>query len=135
MKSSDIQTALSRIQDAVPGLVAVYLFGSQQQNLATAKSDVDLAILSGQALDPTTRYELEQDLEIQLGMDVDLIDLRAADTVMRAQVVSSGDCLLDIDSYKRELFEVMVYSAYALLNEERKGVLDAVRDRGSIYGR
>jgi hypothetical protein len=54
---------------------------------------------------------------------------------MQVQVVSRGSVLAEWDRTAREQFEMQVYSAYALLNEERAGILDDVRARGRIYGR
>jgi hypothetical protein len=68
-----------------------------------------------------------------LHRDVDLIDLRQASTVMRMQVVSTGESLFSADDPKREQFETMVYASYARLNEERRGILDDIRARGRVY--
>jgi hypothetical protein len=65
---------------------------------------------------------------------VDLVDLGAASTVMRAQVIGSGCVVADVDPVARQHFEVQALSAYALLNEERAGILADIRQRGRVYG-
>lgn len=54
---------------------------------------------------------------------------------MQAQVISRGTLLLDLDPTQRERFETRVYSAYARLNEERRGILERIQREGRIHGR
>jgi predicted nucleotidyltransferase len=126
---------IESIRKAVPGLIAVYRFGSQAQGTARPESDVDLAILARERLSSPSLFKLQQELPVLLHKDVDLFDLASAPTVLRMQVVSVGDCLFSGDDLAREEFETRVYSSYARLNEERRGILDDVRARGSVYGR
>jgi uncharacterized protein len=72
-------------------------------------------------------------LATQLHCDVDLIDLRAASTVMRMQVISTGECLFSANDRLQGEFEDLIYLTYARLNEERREILNDVRARGSIY--
>jgi uncharacterized protein len=130
-----IEALISHVQTAVPNLIALYRFGSQAQGTATLASDVDVAILAHQALSPTALFDLGQQLATLLHKDVDLVDLHAASTVLRMQVLSTGECLFSGNDRRREEFETSVFSAYARLNEERRSILDDVRARGSVYGR
>jgi uncharacterized protein len=55
------QALLTHLQNQLPGLLAVYLFGSHAQGIAGPDSDVDLAVLlSGQA-DPVLLWQLSGD--------------------------------------------------------------------------
>lgn len=127
--------ATDAIRAAVPNVVAAYVFGSQAAGTARADSDVDVAILAEDALSAEARFDLQARLAHAFRADaVDLVDLRAASTVMQMQVLHSGRVLLDEDRTAREHFEVYVYSAYALLNEERQGILGDIRKRGRVYG-
>lgn len=112
---------------------AIYRFGSQAQGTVHAESDVDLAVLASDPLKPGLLAELQQDLAVILNRDVDLIDLRATSTVMQMQVLSTGECLFCRDVQSRDVFEMIAYASYARLNEERAGILDDVRTRGSVY--
>jgi uncharacterized protein len=127
------ENVIQRIKEALPGLIAVYRFGSQAQGAARPDSDVDLAVLAQPALSPATRLALKEDFSLLLRRDVDVVDLRQASTVLRMQVVSIGECLFSADDTRREQFETMVYSSYARLNEERRGILDDIRARGRVY--
>jgi uncharacterized protein len=66
---------------------------------------------------------------------VDLVDLRNVSTVLRLQVVMKGEILYEVSEAKRQFFAMQVLSAYALLNEERRGILEDLEKRGSFYGR
>lgn len=122
------------IKKSVPGLIALYRFGSQAKGTARPASDVDLAILSRVALSQLRRFELAQDLAIQLHRDVDLVDLRSASTVMRMQILSTGTSLTTEDEQARREFEMYAYSDYARLNEERREILKRVSASGLVYG-
>ena len=126
-----------RITDAmvasVPRLIAVYRFGSSASGDARPDSDVDIAFLAISRLDPVVRFNLQEELAVQLHRSVDLVDLRAASTVMRMQVISTGIPILTVDDGERERFETYTYSAYARLNEERREILNQVRREGRVY--
>lgn len=79
-------------------------------------------------------FHLAQELAIQVGRNVDLLDLRSTTTVMRAQIISSGRCLKSHDDQARAEFEMYAYSDYARLNEERRELLKNIKERGLIYG-
>lgn len=123
------------IRAAVPQVIAVYRFGSSVHGSIHAESDLDVALLPSVPLDAQVRWDLAQELSIALRCDVDLVDLLAASTVMRMQVVSRGQLLFESDTAARQAFEMQTYSAYALLNEERAAILDDIRERGRVYGR
>jgi predicted nucleotidyltransferase len=125
---------LSTLANAIPDLIAAYQFGSTVEDSEHPESDLDLAILTRRPLDNLDRWEFQEDLAVQLRRDVDLVDLRAASTVMQMQVLSHGHVLKEWDRTARQRFEMQVYSAYALLNEERAGILKDVQKRGRIYG-
>jgi len=124
---------ISIVKKAVPGLIALYRFGSQAAREARQESDVDLAILAAEPCAPQRLLELREDLAALLHRDVDLVDLRAASTVLRMQVLAHGECLDSEHDLAREQFEDMAYASYARLNEERRGILDDIRARGAVY--
>ena len=123
-----------QVVELLPDVVAVYLFGSYADGTSTADSDVDLAVLGPRPLPGEALIVAREALADRLRRDVDLIDLRRASTVLRAQVVSTSRLLLDLDSDARQRFETWVYSAYARLNEERRDILEQIRREGRIHG-
>ncbi|MFB3133554.1 MAG: nucleotidyltransferase domain-containing protein [Rhodothermales bacterium] len=122
------------LRAAVPGLIAIYLFGSAARGQRRQESDVDVAVLATHPLAPETRWTLQERLADQLHSDVDLVDLRAASTVMRAQVLASDRVLYEADTNVRQRFEMHALSMYADLNETRAAILEDIHQRGQVYG-
>ena len=118
----------------IPDLIAIYQFGSQVHGTARPDSDIDLAVLALTRTPAERLFHLAQELAIQLGRTVDLLDLRSTTTVMRAQIISTGRCLKSHDDQARAEFEIYAYSGYARLNEERRELLKDIKERGLIYG-
>lgn len=52
---------------------------------------------------------------------------------MQAQVLETGQVLAETGRTERQRFEMRIWSAYALLNEERAGILEDVQARGYVY--
>ena len=131
----DDQQAVRLIREAMPDVVAAYRFGSSATGGFRAESDVDLAFLGRKPLAPVERFLLQEGLANALRRDVDLVDLLAASTVMRMQVVSRGHPIFDGSPGERRRFETYVFSSYARLNEERRALLDQIRRDGVIHAR
>ncbi len=125
---------IAYIRKTVPSLIALFRFGSTERGAVRPDSDIDLAILTHEALPELRRFELAQDLAIQLHRDVDLVELRSASTVMRMQILSTGTCLTSEDEQARREFEMYAYSDYARLNEERGAIVKGITKRGLVYG-
>jgi predicted nucleotidyltransferase len=122
---------IKNLKDDIPALQALYLFGSQNDNTATQKSDVDLAYLSDEKLTPLQIWEISQKLANILSMDVDLVDIRETDTIFRYQIISTSNRIYG-DGYDVERFETLAYSFYLRFQEERKPIIDAIKKRKSI---
>lgn len=133
----DEQALIAALRAAVPGLRALYLFGSAAAGELRDDSDVDVAVLADPPLEARRCLELAADLGVALQRDVDLVDLRTASTVLRAQVMETGRRLFYAEGHEEhvEAFETFVYSDYARLNEERAGILQDVLARGRVHGR
>jgi uncharacterized protein len=132
--SMNDSSVIEYIRQSVPSLIALYRFGSQAKGLARPESDLDLAVLACNPIPAVRRFELAQELAIQLHRDVDLVDLRTASTVMRMQVISTGECLDAPNEPTRREFEMYVFSDYARLNEERREILKRISASGLVYG-
>jgi len=91
-------------------IYAVYLFGSRAKGTARPASDLDLAVLFKEGLDPHRRFqiklEITNDLEDLLGSKVDLVDLRSADLFFIHQVMRNKVVLHERDKSSRIAFEV-----------------------------
>jgi uncharacterized protein len=122
------------LRNRLPGLVAVYRFGSVARGTARPDSDLDVAVLCDRPLDVALRIDLVGQLAIAFGGPVDLIDLSTVSTVMRAQIVTTGERLFCTDILRCDTFEDFVFSSYARLNEERREILRDIKLRESVYG-
>jgi predicted nucleotidyltransferase len=125
---------VAELMSRVPDLVAIYLFGSCARGDTNGSSDLDLAVLPRRRLDPVRRWDIQQHLAQLAGTDVDLVDLLASSTVLRVQVMADGRLLYEADRTERESFEATTLSAYARLNEERRGILADIAAAGRIHG-
>jgi len=128
------QALIQFLRQAIPDLIALYRFGSHVKGNTRQDSDIDLAVLTGDPIPALRRFELAQELAAHLHRDVDLVDLRTVSTVMRMQVISTGECLDSPNGPAHREFEMYVYADYARLNEERRDILKRVRASGVIYG-
>jgi len=115
-------------------LLAIYIFGSSITEYETKHSDIDIAIMCKSKIDKLELWEVTQKVAIALNRDIDLLDLKSASTVMQMQVVNNGLRIYTADEMASEKFEDFVFSSYVFLNEERKGILEDIKSRGSIYG-
>lgn len=98
------------VQHVIPDLIALYRFGSETKGNPRPESDMDLAVLARRPIPALRLFELTQELAVQLHRDVDLVDLRSISTVMRMQVISTGECLVSRDEAVRREFEMYAYS-------------------------
>ena len=110
----------------IPDIKLLYLFGSHASNESHTNSDIDLAVLLTEKIPTVTRWEIQQKLALEFDVDIDLIDLLAASTVMQNQIINKGHCLYDAKDYKGK-FEMQVMSMYQHLNEERSSILTAFK--------
>ena len=123
------------LRAALPNLLAIYAFGSQVHGTAGPGSDLDLAVLVAGYADPLELWDLASKLEDIAGCPVDLLDLRAASTVMQHQVLMTGRRLWALDELSAGLFECYVLSAKTDLDEARAGLLADIAKDGRVYGR
>lgn len=95
--------------DGLPGIAAVYLFGSAARDELGADSDIDIGVLfdspppstlEGQPLD------LEGDLERRLGRVVQLVVLNRAPVDLAIRVLRTGQLIVDHNRSARIAFEV-----------------------------
>jgi predicted nucleotidyltransferase len=125
---------LASVLAKIPNLMALYVFGSQVQGTSGPESDLDLSVLAPGYIDPNVLWSLSNEIANLVNGDVDLLDLRAASTVMQYQVLSTGKTLWDIGLQAR-LFEVSVFSEKLALDEAREPLLRTITREGHVYAR
>lgn len=122
------------IQKHYPETQAVYLFGSYANGGISSQSDVDIALLlpfemKEQLMMTDLHFELEQYFK----RDVDLVNLRMVSTVFQNIIVNTGNVIFCADEYSRGTFEMLTWSFYQKLNEERAEILEDFFKTGKAY--
>ena len=100
---------IARVFNGVPGIAAVYLFGSMARGTARAASDLDLGVLYLEPPASTLEaqpYDLEAALERALGRRVEIVVLNGAPVDLRIRVLRDGRLIVDRDRSARIAFEV-----------------------------
>ena len=124
---------VSTLRSAFPDAIAIYAFGSRITGNTHAESDLDLAILVAGYADPLQLWDIANNLADKTGYSVDLLDMRAASTVMQYQVLQTGQRLWG-KNLEAGLFECFVLSEKTALNSSRATLLSDIQTRGNIYG-
>ncbi|MBL0010598.1 MAG: nucleotidyltransferase domain-containing protein [Nitrosomonas sp.] len=125
---------IQTLQASLPNLLAIYAFGSRIQATAQMDSDLDLAVLVAGYVEPLVLWSLASDLADVAGCPVDLLDLRAASTVMQYQIITTGQHWWALDA-QAALFEAAILSEKTELDTARAGLLSDIQKRGKVYGR
>ena len=112
----------------------IYLFGSAQRGELRPESDVDVAFYHHDPIDPLTLLLMRERLATALSRDVDLIDLKDANDVIRAQVVGYGDVLSAAEPDVLCERQMRWLKQYAMLNRERAPIIERIKREGAVYG-
>jgi len=123
----------AHLRDAFPSLIAVYGFGSHFAGQASSTSDIDLAILIEGKVTAEALWEQRSRLEALTGSPVDLVDLRAASTVMQYQIISTGQRLWQRDS-QADIYESFILSEKTSLDAARAALLQDIGKTGRVCG-
>lgn len=110
------------------------IFGSSVEGYFREDSDIDVAFISVKKVKPYDLYLFAQALVLEVGREIDLVDLSQASTVFKAQILGSGQVIYSNDPKKMAEFHIRTLKEYALLNEERSEILRNISARGSVYG-
>lgn len=125
---------LDNLPEGIPELLGAYAFGSRVHGTHAPDSDLDLAILVAGKADPVMLWDLAQTMAASLNHDVDLLDLRAASTVMQYQIITTGVRLWVKDA-QAPIYESFILSEKTELDTWRGGLISDIRQRGTVYGR
>jgi predicted nucleotidyltransferase len=124
---------VSMLREAFPHVLAIYAFGSRITGDAGPDSDLDLAVLVAGYADPLALWDRAGALADVVGCHVDLLDLRAASTVMQYQILQNGWRLWAVQP-EADLFECFVLNEKLGLDAARQPLLDDIAREGKIHG-
>ncbi len=121
------------LQDSLTKPLAVYGFGSRITGSSDPDSDLDLAVLVEGCVDPVNLWNLGQTLADFVQGPVDLLDLRAASTVMQYQIITTGERWWTADE-RADLYEAAILSEKTELDTARAALLADIAERGTVHG-
>jgi predicted nucleotidyltransferase len=129
----DLDAITEKIKNSIPSLMAVYMFGSRTDGTAGQGSDLDIAVLAEDRLDPFDLFCLAGDISCISRCPVDLVDVRGASTVMKYIMITNGKTLWRRD-WEVDLYECFILSSKTELDELRAGILEDIAKEGRVYG-
>ena len=128
-----IEQARTRILAAIPDAVAVYAFGSAVTDHRGPESDLDLAVLGRRPIPSRALYDLARSLEVDLGLDIDLVDLMTVPTVLRHEVITRGRRIHCADKDVAFEFEGRSLAEHGRFMEDFAPLFDRIRESGRAY--
>lgn len=114
---------------------AIILFGSYARGMQTKESDIDIAFKTQKKISKKEQFDIVQELEEILKLDVDLINLDNITDVFRYEILMNGETLYCKDSFKFDMYKLDMFREYLELNESRKKIIERVKNGGTIYGK
>ncbi len=110
------------IEELNPKLI--YLFGSYAKHRENDESDIDVAVLCEEKINPVKLFNLQLSLGQLVDRDVDLIDMSIIDIPFKIEIISARYPLFQISEESRCKFEMNTISQYGRFNEEREIIFE-----------
>jgi predicted nucleotidyltransferase len=102
----------------------IYIFGSMVKNRVRNDSDIDIAILTEKQIDEYKLYMISQKLADELKREVDIVDLKNASTVFKAEILRNGKLIYNSDNPEKMHFQLGILQDYVFLNERRQEIIN-----------
>lgn len=123
------QTIITPILKTYPTTQAIYLFGSWGTEDEWTHSDIDVALLlpitQAKSVDIWQWVTLASTIASAVGKEkADLINLRAANTVLRKEIIMAERRIYCADKTAADEFEMLTISFYQQLQSERKLIIE-----------
>lgn len=128
-----VDQVVAWLRQRVPGLLAIHAFGSRVSGQSRPDSDLDLALLVTGYADAVALWNLSGGLADVVGCEVDLLDLRAASTVMQFQILTTGRRLWAADPLVGA-WEAAVLSDKLELDAARSAQIQDILREGRVHG-
>ena len=100
---------------------AIYLFGSFANGSFNDESDIDIAVLYKNKINPIKLFEIKQQLFLKFDRLIDLIDLQNINDVFAYEIINTAKKLKT--SKFAEDYEYRVWLRYLDLQEDRKEII------------
>ncbi|MCG8337460.1 MAG: nucleotidyltransferase domain-containing protein [Proteobacteria bacterium] len=130
----DKNLAIEFLRQTIQELQAVFLNGGVIREEFKRDSDVDIAVKTEVDISNRSRWSIQEALASKLNRNVDLLVLGKPSLVIEFEVVSTGEMVVCSDQAQVDLYETTVYSRYWDFNSTRKAIIEAIVNRGAVYG-
>lgn len=134
LNKGQVETIITILKENVSFLQATYLFGSGVREDFNDESDVDIAFISDKIYPKEDIWTVASKIADVVKRDVDLVDLMDANTVHQMEIVGNGVLLFHESTFDYGEMEDKIYQLYITLNEDRKVILDGIKEDQSVYG-
>ena len=114
-----LDTILNEIKGKLNPKV-VYLFGSYAKNRENKNSDIDIAVLCKNRINPVLLFNFQLYLGQVANRTVDLIDMNVVGDALKIEIISARYPLYEVSLDYRYKFEMDTISQYVRFNEERE---------------
>jgi len=111
----------------------IYIFGSAVKGNFRADSDIDIAVYLEETISSYDLFMVKEELVRSIGREIDLVSFKEASEVFRVQIFHGGLPIYIENENEHDYYRVKCYKDYAILNERRKVVIDAVKEEASKY--
>ncbi|HPK87733.1 MAG TPA: nucleotidyltransferase domain-containing protein [Atribacterota bacterium] len=111
----------------------IYIFGSIVANRVRDDSDIDIAILTEKKIDEYQLYMVSQQLADKLKREVDIVDLKDASTIFKAEIIKNGKLIYNSDNLGKMYYQLEVLREYTFLNERRQEIIDKLKKKVAKY--
>lgn len=108
----ETMTRLRTLLSNFPWIRLAVLFGSLAKGTARFDSDIDLAVLADQPLEPEQKLQLMEEIALALDRPVDIIDLARVGLPLLDQIVRTGVRVVGTDErWAQILYRNMIENA------------------------
>ena len=108
---------------------AIVLFGSYARNTQNKESDIDIAIKTSKSISKLEMFNLKNELEDIIKIDVDLINLDAElSDGFRYEILINGDTIFCKNQYEFDLYKLDMFREYLELSESRQMIINQLKE-------
>lgn len=124
---------VEHVRNVFPDALGVYAFGSRIAGTSNTESDLDLAVLLPGYAPAMALWDTAQALAGIAGCEVDLVDLRAAGSIMQHQILTTGLRLWGVDP-AAGVFEAFALTEKLDFDAARADLVADIVREGHVHG-
>lgn len=116
------------IQSVLPDAIAAWWFGSALRNEMRNDSDVDIAVWLPYAWNANQKMKAHADISRLLNRPVDVLDFFRLSTVMKVQILETGELLFADNPVALEMYCAIVKTEYLHIQKWRLPMIKNLTD-------